>query len=132
MPDETERHAFQLWEDGETNWEHRSDFELLDQLVTKRGPIAERPAEGSADNVLYHAVDQRIVYRWDDGQGSWEPVYGLGSSAASVGTIHVDDVVNEAELPGDNAVSHRTFVGSTDPALFGVGIREGDRWIFTG
>lgn len=36
MPDTTKNHDFQLFKDGESDWEHRTDFEKLDRLIPYR------------------------------------------------------------------------------------------------
>lgn len=45
MPDLTDNHEFQLWREGETNWEHRTDFQRIDEKLELRGPLGERPAD---------------------------------------------------------------------------------------
>jgi len=91
MVDNTPRHGFQIFEDGEEDWEHRTDFELLDKLVSESGDYADRPATGEYPNELYHALDRRILYRWDDETEEWEAIAGLGSSDNPVpGTSHFE------------------------------------------
>lgn len=79
MSDETPRLNLDTYEPGDTDWDHTDAVEAIDETAIERGPISERPSEGDYDDELYHAVDQRITWRWDASSEDWEPIGGMGS-----------------------------------------------------
>ena len=119
MVDNTPRHGFQIFEDGEEDWEHRTDFELLDKLVSESGDYADRPATGEYPNELYHALDRRILYRWDDETEEWEAIAGLGSSDNPVpGTSHFEALETESVSTEDLGIG--TGEQSEDDLVFSL------------
>lgn len=112
MSNETPRLNLETFEQGDENWDHTDTVEAVDEHAIDRGPIEERPEEGEYDDELYHATDQRIVWRWDADAEDWKAASGLGSedepvpgtsyheslSVERAGIIEVDEQPTEDEL----------------------------------
>ncbi|MCU4974892.1 hypothetical protein OB955_19415 [Halobacteria archaeon AArc-m2/3/4] len=93
MVDETPRLNLNVYELGDTTWDHTDTVEALDEHAVEAGSIRDRPEEGQYDDELYAAIDQRMLWRWDATEGDWEPFGGLGTDDEPVpGTAHFESV----------------------------------------
>ena len=84
MADDTPRLSLSTFDQGDATWDHTDTVETLDELAIDRGPISDRPSSGDYDDQLYFAVDQRILWRWDDSSSDWNAAAGLGSDSQRV------------------------------------------------
>lgn len=113
MSNETPRLNLETFEQGDENWDHTDTVEAVDEHAIDRGPIEERPEEGEYDDELYHATDQRIVWRWDADAEDWKAASGLGSESEPVpGTTHLESVSTEQGRIEDShltGTSYRIF-----------------------
>lgn len=149
MSDETPRLGLNTFEQGEQDWDHTDTVETLDQSAIVRGPIADRPSEGDYDDELYCAVDQRILWRWDEDDSDWYAACGLGVEdqpvpgetyleTASVENVRVESNDNDpSEFPsGIDTLGGPVFGGTghfqeiTGP-VDASSIRVGDEWRHT-
>lgn len=90
MAERTPRLGLHTFEQGEA-WDHTDTVEAVDEHAILHGPIAERPAEGEYDDELFHAIDQRITWRWDASSEDWVYFSGRGSADQPVsGTSHLE------------------------------------------
>jgi hypothetical protein len=75
MPTPSENHGFDLYDQGETPWTHRDDFEDLDKRLELRGGLSERPAD-APDGTLFIETDESdgtpgARWRYDADAGQW-------------------------------------------------------------
>jgi len=99
MVSETPRLGLNTYEQGDENWSHTDAVEAVDEHAIKRGAISDRPDEGEYDDELFAAIDQRIIWRWDESESDWKAFSGLGSEGEPVpGTSHFEAL--EAERTG--------------------------------
>lgn len=93
MTDETPRLNLKKFEQGDTDWDHSDTVDAVDEQSIERAPISERPEEGEYDDELFHAIDQRITWRWDAGEEDWKYFSGLGSADARMpGMVYRESV----------------------------------------
>lgn len=83
MVDLTDNHEFQLWADSEEQWEHRSDFETLEQKVWVRDEDAALNDYEPHDGALFLATDTEDVYLGDG--NSWTLKWNLGDIGSGGG-----------------------------------------------
>lgn len=83
MVDLTDNHEFQLWADNEEQWEHRSDFETLEQKVWVRDEDAALNNYEPHDGSLFLATDTEDVYLGDG--NSWTLKWNLGDIGSGEG-----------------------------------------------
>lgn len=78
MPDNTDNHGYQLFANGESGWEHRTDLKALDIDVEVRDTDANRGNYTPKDGAKYLATDTGRIYLGDG--SSWNPEWNLGST----------------------------------------------------
>lgn len=116
MADQTPRLDLDTFAQGDEDWSHTDTVEMLDELAVDRGPVADRPDEGDYDDEMYFAVDQRVLYRWEESESDWKIEGGRGSvDQRLAGTQYLD----EADVGGDLSVGGSTTL-SGDVSLSGV------------
>lgn len=86
MVDLTDNHEFQLWADNEERWEHRSDFETLEQRVWVRDEDAALNDYEPHDGALFLATDTETVYLGDG--NSWTLKWNFSDIGSSGGGDH--------------------------------------------
>lgn len=77
MPDHTPNHGFQLWQNGEGNWEHRTDFERIDERLELRGSVESDRPDTAPDGTKFLAISgeaRGATYVHRD--GDWHRVPG--------------------------------------------------------
>ena len=130
----TDRRGYQrpgLGDDWAAAWDEL--VEDSDALAVERGPVADRPSTGAYDDALYHAVDQRTLWRWDATKSDWVAQAGLGTADSPVpGTAHfeavsTDDSVTVTTGEATNTLHYgsnqdRANAGDNSVAL-GIGAR---------
>lgn len=65
MPDYTENHAFQLWNQRDEPWEYNTDFSELDTKVPIRDTDANKANYNPKDGALFRATDTGALYQGD-------------------------------------------------------------------
>lgn len=104
MTDETPRLNLDTYEPGDTDWSHNDTVEAVDEHAIERGPIAERPAEGSYDDELYYAVDQNVLWGWSESDSDWTIRGGTGSEEQPLDSVHTETV----DITGDGPSTVRS------------------------
>lgn len=65
MVDKTPNHGFQLFKDGESDWEHRTDFDKLDRLVPyeiARTTVTHTGGSGTTARLTGVSTDQTALF----------------------------------------------------------------------
>lgn len=115
MADETPRLNLGTYEQGDENWSHTDTVEAVDEHAIARGPIEDRPDQGEYDDELYYAVDQRVLWRWDEGESDWQIGGGTGSADQPLDMVHTeqaritDDEHITVNVPSDYDTVHEAF-----------------------
>lgn len=95
----TVNHAYQLWADGQTDWEHRTDFEALDTDVEIRDTDANRTQYTAKQGALYRATDTGAVYLGDG--TSWVEHNPAGASTlGGLGNVAQGTLANRPTANG--------------------------------
>lgn len=122
MVDYTDNHNLQIFSDGSTDWEHRSDFQYIEELLTLRASEVEREEYTPHEGAKFEAVDTEAVFI---GNGErWVPVESSGRSpvfdsfhaaGADIDTIDTDElsIDNQPALPA--ADSPHISIGPPEP-----------------
>lgn len=124
----TPRLELNTYERGAEGWTHNDTVRLLDELAIDKGNISERPSSGEYDDEMYYAIDQGILWGWDNAQNDWTARGGVGSASDSLPFIFTNQisggVVNRTQaidnLPGNIYVTEST---ASDPTQ-----NDGDLW----
>lgn len=88
MVNSTTNHSFQLFQDGEEPWEHRTDLKKLDWKVIIKDTKANRPASPTS-GTWYLATDEPAMYHYDG--SAWNHVAGddlQGNGLTNVGSLN--------------------------------------------
>lgn len=113
MSDETPRFGLGTYEKGDEDWSHTDTVEAVDEYAIARGPIADRPDEGSYDDELYFATDQRILWRYTADNDDWRALAGLGAEGHPVpAQVNVESLATGSVSIGDSTVITETDAGT--------------------
>ena len=137
MANETPRLGLGTFEQGDTDWDHTDAVEALDELAIQRGAIADRPATAAYGGAFYAALDQRILWQWDNGSEEWTAVAGLGSESEPLPTAFfeaIDAAIGDfenasvADAPTEaEGVARKAEIDAHEDSTTGVhGIEGGD------
>lgn len=140
MADETPRLGLGTFDPGD-EWDHTDTVEAVDEHAILRGPIADRPEEGTYDDELYHATDQHVTWRWDGESEDWVYFGGKGTAEEPVpGTSYFEKIQAEhgrtKETPVWNVEAHgiagdgETEVGEDVHELLGTVADAGGGIVF--
>ena len=106
MGEETPRFGLDVYEPGDTDWDHSDTVEAVDELAIDRGSIEDRPESGSYDDELYLAIDQRLLWRWDADESDWTIAGGLGDTDAPLDEL-VAELVSSRTVETDELTTNR-------------------------
>jgi len=121
MANPTQRLGLNRYDQGDS-WDHTDTVEALDELAIQRGPIADRPGTGDYDDQMYYAVDQRILWRWDETNSDWNAAAGLGTDSDPIpGTSHFDSLQTDERTTKSGPV-----INVQHPAFGAVGDGQTD------
>jgi hypothetical protein len=129
MPTPSENHGFDLYDQGETPWTHRDDFEDLDKRLELRGGLSERPAD-APDGTLFIETDESdgtpgARWRYDADAGQWvqqplaAPAVQTEEGSTSKLEINDPDGEKQAEIVGlgpSNELQDEDGAGDPDQA----------------
>lgn len=106
MADKTLRLELDDYEPGDTSWDHSDLVQFVDEHAVQRDTFANRPDTGEYDGEPFLAEDRRILYRWDAGSSSWDPVTGMGTASNPLpGTVYREAIdTDEQTLTGGTVV----------------------------
>lgn len=139
MPDPTPRLALNRFAENERDWDYADTVEAVDELATERGPISERPASGDYDDEFYYAVDQDLLWRWDEAADDWvNPLFGAEGDripeaffeTLDAESADVDDLTSEtidaARIDLDTSTD--TLFDATVGSTTDIDVSEGGVW----
>lgn len=102
MPNLTQNESFQLWQDNEAPWEHRSDFEKLDNIFGGARTVSAFATDGLDYNSL--TPDYRLSGPWVQSQGATSNQTTTNTSYTKIydvaGAMDVSDIPTNATLYG--------------------------------
>jgi hypothetical protein len=91
MASTTDRFGLDTYSSGE-EWDHTDTVQLLDEIGVEKDIKTNRPA-GTYDNELFFATDERILYRYETDDSSWNVIAGFGTSSSRIPeTIYINEV----------------------------------------
>lgn len=112
MVNYTDYQGFQLWQDDEEPWEHRTDFQKLDTLVVDHGTKSNRPSS-APDGAMYLATDENVLYQYNSGTSSWDTRLGGNDGTAGLQATNTDLSTVTGNTVG---VSRATDDGTNTPS----------------
>jgi len=123
----TTRFALDTFDPGES-WDHTDTVQFVDENAIARGPVSSRPTSGDYDNEFYYAVDELILYRWDQGTTTWTEAAGFGSSSTRLSVTQYINTLNATTVTAtdatvanqpstDNDVANKAYVDSVTQGL---------------
>lgn len=99
MPNYTDNHDYQLFENNEEPWEHRTDFSALDIDIEIRDTESNLNDYTPKDGAMFRATDTGAIYL---GNGSDWSVADLSAGSVNVEAISIGNSELVTDLTGSN------------------------------